>query len=150
MFSWTQLRYVRCPISVCEVPALVSYWSKDERTGIKRFSPLLVSGSGTRGLKLPVGYYSLALAQANMRIQFFDFLAFLALNVHISLSSQQQCTVDSVCSKLSNILQKQDYLEKKVEEHGQILGDEGCNIGKSIIVFIAMYYTRKYSFLSYW
>lgn len=51
-----------------------------------------------------------------MQIQFFDFLAvyvFLALNVQISLSSQQQCTVDSVCGKLSNILKKQDYLEKK-------------------------------------
>ena len=79
-----------------------------------------------------------------MHIQIFYFLAvctFLAQNVNSELSSQQQCTVASVCGELSNILQKQDSLEKKVEEHGKILGGESCNNGKPEYY---LYYMRKW------
>ena len=56
---------------------------------------------------------------------------FLVLNVSGSrgnhpLSSQYRCAPGKQCGVLENILQKQDYLEKKVEAHGKILARKSC------------------------
>ena len=45
-----------------------------------------------------------------------------------SSTTEQQCTISSVCNALDNVSNRQDRLEKEVKEHGAILGrrcDEG-------------------------
>ena len=62
----------------------------------------------------------------------FILCTLLLLNAYCSEGSpttQQQCSVSSVCNVLHNISNRQDRLEKKVKEHSAILGGR-CNEGK--------------------
>ena len=69
-------------------------------------------------------------AQNMQHFASFIVFAFLLANVHgANTSSQQRCTVSSVCGVLKNVLQRQDRLEKKVKEHSAILGGR-CTEGK--------------------
>ena len=63
----------------------------------------------------------------------FIVCTLLLLNVYGtegSLTSQQQCSLRSVCTLLDNVSNRQDRLEKKVKEHSAILGGR-CNEGKA-------------------
>ena len=63
----------------------------------------------------------------------FIVCTLLLLNAYCSEGSpttQQQCSVSSVCNVLHNISNRQDRLEKKVKEHSAILGGR-CNEGKA-------------------
>ena len=78
-----------------------------------------------------------SLCAENMR--YFVVLAvcaFLVVNVHgtqQNVSSQDRCTVDSVCGILENVLKTQDRLEKNVKEvHRVILGERRCNEGMKV------------------
>ena len=84
-----------------------------------------------------------SLCAENMRyFAVFAVCAFLVVNVHgtqQNVSSQDRCTVDSVCGILENVLKTQDRLEKDVKEvHRALLGGGTCNEGMkvfSIIIF---------------
>ena len=76
----------------------------------------------------------------------FIVCTLLLLNVYGtegSLTSQQQCSLRSVCTLLDNVSNRQDRLEKKVKEHSAILGGR-CNEGK---VFSGLYFIPKIFFL---
>ena len=63
----------------------------------------------------------------------FILCTLLLLNAYCSEGSpttQQQCSVSSLCNVLHNISNRQDRLEKKVKEHSAILGGR-CNEGKA-------------------
>ena len=59
---------------------------------------------------------------------FFVICAILAVNIHGTKETlrQQTCKEGRVCGVLGNVLRKQSYLEKKVMEHGRILGGKDC------------------------
>ena len=61
----------------------------------------------------------------------------MAVNIHGTKqnSGQQTCRVSRVCGVLENVLRKQNYLEKKVNEHDKILGGKGCR-GKIVVEFV--------------
>ena len=67
----------------------------------------------------------------------FLICAFLAVNIYGTKqnSSLQTCTVGRVCGALENVLRKQSYLEKKVNEHDRILGNNKDCKGK-IQIFV--------------
>ena len=63
---------------------------------------------------------------------YFVVCTFLVVIVHGvigNVSSQQQCTLRSVCGVLDNIRQRQARLEKKVKAHSAILGGGRCTEG---------------------
>lgn len=122
-------------VSLCGVLALVSYWSKESQTTKKGKGPGLWDQKRA-ACDCLFDYLRLSTSASKMRIHIFCFVVvctLLAQNAH----SQQQCTLDSACGELSNILQRQDSLEKKVEEHSKILSgdDNGKNLS---LIFILL------------
>ena len=68
----------------------------------------------------------------------FVVCAFLVVNINVhgtrqNVSSQDRCTVGSVCGILENVLKTQGRLEKDVKEvHRALLGGGTCNEGLKV------------------